>query len=851
MGKLFKKLQSKRKKGFTLIEVLVVVIILGALAAAAVPTYHKIIRKSRVSDGLHVLEMLANAQDKYFIENGFYAQNITQLKAPFKELRRVDPANPFRTIETTNFTYTKEFSKNCIEARAKVGGSYRLIKNYKTKEQIVCMGSFCGNLTDYVSEINNEQYATLCPDEDQCTLNQQQCSNLHPGTHFFPDTCLCDCSHNAYVECLQEGGTFIQDGCFCDKTGPCDPTQNYSGYGADCPYTGPIPVYGKGNTNIIEQINKESEGGETKGSNPSTPPGGGIVKPTCGILFNTHICDEATGRWTDTTECIYKAIYCSTLGPGYVLNTQTCECIKECPKPQPSVGEFCGAYEHNIETCDPCSSQSQVVPGQPNTRGGKKGGIGEPIQEHCCGYRTYSREVECNYQTGEWQCVNNNPCTKVDSDEIGKPCDGTGTAGSQCGVKKYSGCKLNDSFSGVDVLTTCELNTEAGNECFDGATRGCTVPGTGEAGIEHCVGCHWDNNCMPIGCSGAQPTSVVGECGVTKYDCQLVNGNWEWVGGFEFFEGNECETGEISTDDCPAGQFKVCTDCHWSDCITMGCDENNKLTPGQVDVNGNTNIKDCHIKDGVEDPDLYCGTMTTNKQICDDNDNWVWDFTNVECSNVHEKPQDDPVQYPGNVCLVHEIIRGCTLSGNEYWWNAVDWTEPHLRAGANCSTIGQILGGGESFPIFCSEFCKAAKCKLPYFYNHKMKACYTHESKVAVINTVTPATPPNGNATGTVKNFYICGPINQNTNYDGQQCLRTCVTNDELTTRTTNFDDGEDYCYNTETALIAVSVSQTPVTVNVCGNSLPNNRKWNKREEFTAYKCIKGGANNYQFVPYP
>ena len=83
LGSKQKRLRMDFQSGFTLMELLVVVLIVGVLAAVALPRYENAVLKSRAAELLANLRVIRQAADAYYLANGKYPLDFTEIDIAF------------------------------------------------------------------------------------------------------------------------------------------------------------------------------------------------------------------------------------------------------------------------------------------------------------------------------------------------------------------------------------------------------------------------------------------------------------------------------------------------------------------------------------------------------------------------------------------------------------------------------------------------------------------------------------------------------------------------------------------------------------------------------------------------
>src|SRR5260221_673892 len=99
----YQNMNTRSTKGFTLVEIMIVVVIIGLLAAMAIPAFQKVRQSSQDKAVLNNARQLSAAADQFFLENGVSTAALASLVGATNYVKAVNTV----AAETYPANYTQ------------------------------------------------------------------------------------------------------------------------------------------------------------------------------------------------------------------------------------------------------------------------------------------------------------------------------------------------------------------------------------------------------------------------------------------------------------------------------------------------------------------------------------------------------------------------------------------------------------------------------------------------------------------------------------------------------------------------------------------------------------------------
>ena len=117
---------SRRRAGFTLVELAVVIVIIGVLAAFGVPRFIKSVERSKAAEAFEYLSSIRTAQERYQAQYGTYATLLTDLDIKNSSPKYFTVPTNFLPADTT--TLADSWTMTLTRTGSSAGyGSYTVI----------------------------------------------------------------------------------------------------------------------------------------------------------------------------------------------------------------------------------------------------------------------------------------------------------------------------------------------------------------------------------------------------------------------------------------------------------------------------------------------------------------------------------------------------------------------------------------------------------------------------------------------------------------------------------------------------------------------------------------------------
>ncbi|MGN0023163.1 MAG: type IV pilin protein [Elusimicrobiaceae bacterium] len=213
-----KEKSLKGRKGFTLMEVLVTVIIVGVLAAIAYPVFSKSIAKARATEAVNLLEIVRSKQIKNFASRQTYVTDVNELG---KLTNNKESANTGYIVVNDKYYVALDGTNACAKVEYRKPGSDNAIFTFTTGYETAglgCTGNVCTSFGDIIGTA-----------DEVCNVEIP----VEPEPE--PDPCPSGCPGNPPTCDPGTTSSYTCDTTTCQWKGSCDPIPGWcDGQTRDC-----------------------------------------------------------------------------------------------------------------------------------------------------------------------------------------------------------------------------------------------------------------------------------------------------------------------------------------------------------------------------------------------------------------------------------------------------------------------------------------------------------------------------------------------------------------------------------------------------------------------------------------